>query len=426
MLLLGVFFSDRFDRSLYVFFKGFGADQEGVYLKDFFVSITILGDSFWYFAICLLGIFVIFGIEKLQIKKITNLTNIKKFIYFSFFAFLITGLLTQILKHVFGRTRPNHLGVGEALSFDFFTLDSNLHSFPSGHTSMIFILAILFAAVAPKLKYIFYMFAFVVGFSRVVVGAHFFTDVLGGIVVAFISYKLCLLFYNYKFNQNDLGAHIKLNEGWFFSFVVVAILILIFLTFGPSFDLFFSDLFYKGDNQFVLQSFYFSVILVREILLIFIIFYILLLPLVSSFIPLKIIYFGHKFNFKEFIFIWAAAVLHTILIHLLKNLWGRARPNETLQFGGGDNFSPWYVVSEACTSNCSFVSGDSAVGFSLILLYFVSKNLIYLFLSVCLGLLFGLVRVAEGAHFLSDVVFSGLIVFLFALLMSGLIKKRVL
>ena len=103
----------------------------------------------------------------------------------------------------------------------------------------------------------------------------------------------------------------------------------------------------------------------------------------------------------------------------MKNFWGRARPGDVLELGGKDNFSAWYQISDACTSNCSFVSGDAAVGFSLIALYLVSDNLKYVYLSIIFGFILGLIRIAEGGHFLSDVIFSAIIVFLF----SFIIKK---
>ena len=52
---------------------------------------------------------------------------------------------------------------------------------------------------------------------------------------------------------------------------------------------------------------------------------------------------------------------------VLKNFWGRARPNDVLELGGKEVFSPWYEMSNACLTNCSFVSGDASVGFSIII-----------------------------------------------------------
>ena len=198
------------------------------------------------------------------------------------------------------------------------------------------------------------------------------------------------------------------------------ILIAILLTIGPGFDLFFSGLFYKSNNQFLLQSYYSVTIFFRDILLPVILVYILVLPIISILIPINKLYFGYKFSTKRIFFVWITLIINIIFIInlFLKNVWGRTRPGDVLEFGGKDDFFPWYQISDACTSNCSFVSGDAAVGFSLIVLYFVSNNLKYVYLSIIFGLLFGMVRIAEGGHFLSDVIFSAIIVFFFSFIIN--------
>ena len=45
---------------------------------------------------------------------------------------------------------------------------------------------------------------------------------------------------------------------------------------------------------------------------------------------------------------------------LLKDHWGRARPNETTLFGGDGAFSGPFVIAGQCARNCSFVSGEGA------------------------------------------------------------------
>ena len=110
----------------------------------------------------------------------------------------------------------------------------------------------------------------------------------------------------------------------------------------------------------------------------------------------------------------------------MKTFWGRARPGDVLELGGKDTFTSWYQISDACTSNCSFVSGDAAVGFSLIVFYFISNNLKYVYLSIILGFLLGLIRIAEGGHFLSDVVFSEIIVFFFSFIFKKFFLNKFL
>src|SRR5262245_8300465 len=46
---------------------------------------------------------------------------------------------------------------------------------------------------------------------------------------------------------------------------------------------------------------------------------------------------------------------------VLKPHWGRPRPVAIVQFGGHEPYVPWWKTNGTCTSNCSFVSGESSV-----------------------------------------------------------------
>ncbi len=95
--------------------------------------------------------------------------------------------------------------------------------------------------------------------------------------------------------------------------------------------------------------------------------------------------------------------------------FGRARPREMAVFGGDQSFTPFYLVSEACRSNCSFVSGHAGMAYSFLAFSFLparrSRRLMLLAAAILLGLLTGWMRVIQGGHFLSDVLFSGMVVF---------------
>ena len=100
-----------------------------------------------------------------------------------------------------------------------------------------------------------------------------------------------------------------------------------------------------------------------------------------------------------------------IIINLfLKNIWGRARPGDILQLGGKESFTPWYQISDSCSTNCSFVSGDAAVGFSIIVLYFLTKKEIYFWCALFSGLSLGIIRMMEGGHFISDIIMAGAVI----------------
>ncbi len=100
---------------------------------------------------------------------------------------------------------------------------------------------------------------------------------------------------------------------------------------------------------------------------------------------------------------------------LLKDNVGRARPFMVAEFGGAKIFSPALVPSDQCPKNCSFVSGHAAATFFLVTFAFLvrapRRRRLAMAGAIALGAASGLGRIALGAHFLSDVVFAGLIVY---------------
>jgi lipid A 4'-phosphatase len=100
---------------------------------------------------------------------------------------------------------------------------------------------------------------------------------------------------------------------------------------------------------------------------------------------------------------------------LFKDHWGRARPAQIEAFGGAAHFSRAFVPSDQCRSNCSFPAGDPANGFVLasagLLASRPRRRRALIAASVGLGLFLGFVRMAQGGHFLSDVIASGFLVF---------------
>ena len=91
--------------------------------------------------------------------------------------------------------------------------------------------------------------------------------------------------------------------------------------------------------------------------------------------------------------------------------------------GGKESFSPWFEITNACETNCSFVSGDASVGFSVIILYLITKKIIYLYASVVSGLVLGLIRIMAGGHFLSDIFFAGFFMVILNIILFELYKK---
>ena len=412
ILLANVLLSYKADLLIYDYFYNLNYGLGAPYLKNFFTKVTELGDSLWYFLITLLMFIISFVGRIVKIIPSRLCFFLRNLSIFSFVYLSFVGIATQILKHIIGRPRPNHADFEKGFDFNFFSTDASFHSFPSGHSSTIFAVTLIMILLAPRLKLFFLFFGCVIALSRVVVGAHFTTDIIAGGLVALVSYKIVVSIFERRFTKISIKDLEIRNASLLLKTNIVFIIIGILVTVGHDFDIFFSSLFYYGNSQFFLQSYDTLSIIFRDIFLPFLIFYLLVLPIIAYFLPINKLYMGHNFLLKELVFVILTSLTALVLVVniLLKNLWGRTRPNDIFQFGGTDAFSPWYKLGDVCVSNCSFVSGDASVGFALILFYFITKKIFYIYLSVACGLCLGIIRIIAGGHFLSDVVFSQILV----------------
>lgn len=94
---------------------------------------------------------------------------------------------------------------------------------------------------------------------------------------------------------------------------------------------------------------------------------------------------------------------------VLKEHWGRPRPDDLKIFGGDATFVLPWDISDQCLNNCSFVAGEVSTALWLatfIPLLPAAWHERTFWLVALYTLFIGWLRIALGAHFLSDVVFS--------------------
>ena len=114
--------------------------------------------------------------------KRNNLLRSKS--YYLIFSVLTSVIITNILKYSIDRPRPF-----VTYSFIEKVTAGGSPSFPSGHTSDAFVLAMALSLAFPKywLIILSFIWAFLMGYSRMSLGVHYPADVLSGASIGIIS-----------------------------------------------------------------------------------------------------------------------------------------------------------------------------------------------------------------------------------------------
>jgi len=91
-----------------------------------------------------------------------------------------------------------------------------------------------------------------------------------------------------------------------------------------------------------------------------------------------------------------------------KEHWQRARPYEVENFGGPSHFTRAGVITDQCDNNCSFVSGHVSCGFffASLMLVHQRRRRTWALAGCTAGALIGFARMADMAHWLSDVLWA--------------------
>ncbi len=158
-------------------------------------------------------------------KKVKSL-NAPVIVYFyTICSFGLSGIVGDLLKEVFARPRPAATFGSEILAMS----QAVTSAIPSGHATKSIALALPFILLVSHSKNLHKGIKFVIGltavgvcFSRIVLGAHYVSDVLAGIGTALIGLPLSMMFANILLQKMKQEQLPKLSYVWG--------LLLIFLT----------------------------------------------------------------------------------------------------------------------------------------------------------------------------------------------------
>lgn len=166
-----------FDRKL---LNWFNETIKSSFLDKFMYVITYLGSA--WFTTVFLSFLILFGKGKTRVVGIEGAMSIS-----------ISQIIVQILKRSLGRERPYNV----LKNINTFGIILKDYSFPSGHTTAGFSIAMTLALNYSYLIIPVLMLAVIVGISRMYLGVHYPTDVGAGIIIGtvpalFVHFKLLI------------------------------------------------------------------------------------------------------------------------------------------------------------------------------------------------------------------------------------------
>jgi membrane-associated phospholipid phosphatase len=185
------------DQKLSLYF----ADPSRTDIKAFFKAITDIGLSEYYFV----GALVVWAVAKWIAPYLHVIKHYHKERDFArrwginfLLALIFSGILVHITKFLFGRQRPHKSPDFDPFVFHPFNFHWHYQSFASGHSQVMFTVATMMSVALPKLRWLWFLCAATICFSRIAVHDHFLSDTIFGACVGYVGALLAMYFMKRK------------------------------------------------------------------------------------------------------------------------------------------------------------------------------------------------------------------------------------
>jgi undecaprenyl-diphosphatase len=156
-----------------------GAETLSPGFREFVNEMTDFGRGVWpltpLVVLFLTGTVLLLPRLSLMTRGALAVATIK--VGYMFVAIALTGLADSVIKRIIGRVRPSDLG---AFAYEPFSWRSEYASFPSGHSANVFATLVAVGLILPWARPLLWVYALGIAASRVIVGSHFFSDVVAG------------------------------------------------------------------------------------------------------------------------------------------------------------------------------------------------------------------------------------------------------
>lgn len=114
----------------------------------------------------------------------------RRWIFPLWMSFFLSAIISYLIKIIVRRPRPFETGTVSVLNILFYFMRNNFNkwnfSFPSFQAVLVFAAIPILNKEFKKFRYVWIIFAFLVGFSRVYFGAHYLSDLLAGAAIGYL------------------------------------------------------------------------------------------------------------------------------------------------------------------------------------------------------------------------------------------------